>query len=499
MKNKIIKNIATSFCILIITLLMSEVLYRYDIGRQNINILMSLAIFLIAAITDGYIYGICSAVIGVFVYDFFITSPRFGFSFTVGIPITLITMLFVVFVSSTIATKMKEQSEHAKEQRELAELLYSINRKLLSSRDLDTIARYAMEYLKNELSCSVAFFEDIQTEGKLNPYFRHAKDDVGIEFFANDKVYSIVRTVDREQKPLEYKEYGCFYPISIQNMNYGVFAFSSKGMELNSKQKLFLSLIVEQTAQALRIYYMTVEQHEAEVMVEAEKVKNSFLRSISHDLRTPLTGIIGSSSTLLEEWDELPTEVCLKLVKGIQNDSQWLLNMIENILSITKVQKDGMVIEKTEEIAEEVIEAAVSTFYKRFPGAQITVKQSKHIIIVPMDIMLISQVLINILENTQKHAKGQRSEVVIEVREMEDFASFIISDNGPGIDVRILPTLFHFPMTSKEPCRDSTRGLGIGLSICKTIINAHGGEIYADNRPEGGAQFMFTLPRCKDA
>ncbi len=498
LKNKRIKDFVISFGILVVTLLICEVLYRFDIGYQNINIVMSMAIFMIAAITDGYIYGVFSAVIGVFAYDFFISSPRFAFSFTSGVPITLIIMLLVVFASSTITTMIKEQAEHAKEQRELAQLLYSVNRKLLSTRDVDTIARYSMEYLKDELMHSVAFFEDIQPEEKRNPYFRHAKNDVGIEHFCSDEIYALVRIVDRHRKSLVDKEYGFFYPISTQNINYGVFAFSCQEKDLNLKQKMFLSLIAEQTAQALRMHRLTVEQQESEILMEAEKVENNFLRSISHDLRTPLTGIIGSSSTLLEEGEKLPADVCLKLINGIHNDSQWLLNMIENILTITKVEKDGMVIDKVEEVAEEVVEGAVSTFRKRFPNAQITVKQSDEIIVVPMDVMLISQVINNLLENTQKHAKGQKSDVVIEVKEMEDFVSFIIADNGPGIDERILPALFHFSVTTKEPCRDSTRGLGIGLSICKTIISAHGGEIYADNRPEGGAQIMFTLPLCKE-
>ncbi|MBU5310420.1 hypothetical protein KQI38_00115 [Tissierella carlieri] len=214
-------------------------------------------------------------------------------------------------------------------------------------------------------------------------------------------------------------------------------------------------------------------------------------------MRTPLTGIIGASSTLLEEGNKIPYEVQTKLIEGIQNDSQWLLNMIENILSITKVQKNDMVIDKSEEIVEEVIEGTVSTFRKRFPNAKIIVNQPESVILLPIDIMLISQVLINLLENTQKHAQGQRSDVVIEVKEMGDFVSFIIADNGPGIDPKILPMLFNFTVTSENPYKDSTRDLGIGLSICKTIIRAHGGEIYANNRPEGGAQFMFTIPLCK--
>lgn len=498
MNKKRAKNIIFSLCILCGTLLICEVLYRHNLGHQNINIVMAMAIFIITAITEGYIYGVSSAIIGVFLYDFLITSPRFGFSFTVNFPVTLIILLLVVFTSSIITTSIKAQAEHARQKCQHAELLYSINRKLLSTRDLDTIIRYSMEYLKDELMHSVAFFEDMKPKGKLIPYFMHIKDDVDIEYFTREEIFCLVRLAADKQEALADNGYGYFLPIITQNITYGVFAFSFEEKDLDKKQKMFLELIAEQTAQALRMYHLMAEQQEIKVMMETEKVKNSFLRSISHDLRTPLTGIIGASSTLLEEGDKVPYEVRTKLIEGMQNDSQWLLNMIENILSITKVQNNDMVIDKSEEIVEEVIEGAVLTFRKRFPNTKITVNQPENVILLPLDMMLISQVLTNILENTQRHAKGQRSDVVIEVKEEGDFVSFSVTDTGPGIDPKILPKLFDFTVTPESLYKDSKRNLGIGLSICKTIIKAHGGEIYANNRLEGGARFTFTIPLCKE-
>ncbi len=497
MYRKRVKNITFSLGVLGSTLLICEVLYRYGFGNQNINIVMSMAIFIITAVTDGYFYGVLSAVIGVFAFDFLITPPRFGFSFTVEFPVTLIILLLVAITSSTIITRIKTQAAQARQKRQHAELLYSINRRLLSTRDLDTIAKYSVDYLKDELMRSVALFIDIESKGRLKPYFGYVKEDVDLEYFMNDKIFDLVRWTANEQKAKDDKDNGYFLPIITQNVTYGVFAFSFGGNDLDKKQRMFLELITDQTAQALKMYRLMEEQQEIKVMIEAEKVKNSFLRSVSHDLRTPLTGIIGASSTLLEEGDRIPYEIQTKLIEGIHNDSQWLLNMIKNILFITKLQKNDMMIGKSEEIVEEVIEEAVLTFRKRFPSAKITVKQPEEIILLPMDVMLISQVLINILENTQKHAKDQKSDVAIEVKEIDDFVGFIITDTGPGIDPKILPLLFNFTITSEEnPYSDSMRDLGIGLSICKTIIKAHGGKIYASNRPEGGAQFIFTIPLC---
>ncbi len=492
MSKKRVKNTIFSFCILCSTLLICEVLYQYDMGYQDINIIMSLAIFIITAVTDGYIYGLFSAFVGILTYDYLITSPRFGFSFTRYFPVTLIILLLVVFVSSTITNKIKRQAEAARIACNQTELLYSINRKLLSTRDVQTIARYSMDYLKNELNHSVAFFEHIPPEGKLIPYFSYVKDDADITYFTKEKTYSLVRLAASSQVILEDKEYGCFFPVSVQHTIYGVFVLSFAESDLYKKKKKFINLVVDQTAHALRVYHLSAEQQEAKVLIETEKIKNNFLRSISHDLRTPLTGIIGSSATLLEEENEISLDMRRKLTEGIHNDSRWLLNMIENILSITRVRQNNMLIEKVDEIVEEVIAEAVSTFQKRFPDVNISVIHPDRMIIIPIDVILISQVLNNLLENTQRHAGGKKSDVNIEVREAENMVSFIISDTGPGVEQNILSMLYNDDEAKAD--NDCTSNQGIGLSICKSIIHAHGGTIYGENRPEGGAQIMFTLP-----
>lgn len=498
MKNKKVRNIFFSIGILCCSLLICEALYRYDLGRQNINIIMSMAIFIITAVTDGYIYGLVAAVIGVFTYDFLITSPRFGFSFTLDFPVTLIILLLVAVTSSTITNRIKKQAKEAKKKRQHAELLYSINKKLLSTRDLDTIVRYSMEYLRDVFNHSIAFFADIKPSEELNPYFSHVKDDVSVDYFTKEETYRLVRFVADKQEAVDDENYGYFFPVVTQNTTYGVLSFSFHEKDLNKKQKNFLVLLADQMAQALRMYHLMVEQQEVKVMIETEKIKNNFLRSISHDLRTPLTGIMGASSTLLEEGDRIPYIERNKLVERIQSDSQWLLNMIENILTITKVQQNNMVIDKTEELVEEIIEGAVSTFRKRFPKAKVTIHLPEKMILLPVDMMLVSQVILNILENSQRHAEGQRSDVEIDVKELENYVRFTITDTGPGIDSKVLPLLFNNTITSDNPCKDATRNLGIGLSICNTIIKAHGGEISASNRKEGGAQFMFTIPLSKE-
>lgn len=491
---RITKNIVFTTCIMWGTLIFCEALYRNDFGDQNINILMAMAIFIITAVTEEYVYGVIASVVGVFGYDYLITMPRYGFSFTVDFPVTLLFLLLVVFTSSIITRRIKDRAREASEKHKHAELLYSINRKLLSSRDLDTIINSSMEYLRNELGYSVAFFTNEIPHENNNPYFIYVKGDVREIYFKRPETFEIVNQVIETQAEFQDKDYGEFIPVIVQGTCYGVFAFSYDEKDIDKKEKMFLEIIIEQTGQALRVYCLMIEQQEVRLMIETEKTKNSFLRSVSHDLRTPLTSIIGASATLLEERDEIPRDLQVKLVEGIHSDADWLLNMIESILSITKVQQNNMMIEKTEEIVEEIVEGAVLTFHKRFPEANITVDQPQNTVLVPIDMMLISQVMNNLLENTQRHAKGYKADVNIRIEEYNDSVRFIISDTGPGIDSKIYPKLFDFMVTSNNLYEDSTRNLGIGLSICKTIIEAHGGEISAQNRPEGGAEFAFALP-----
>ena len=230
------------------------------------------------------------------------------------------------------------------------------------------------------------------------------------------------------------------------------------------------------------------------VIAETEKVHNSFLRGISHDLRTPLTSIIGASSTYLENYTELPQATRIQLVEDIQTDSQWLLSMVENILSITKIYQRNMEIKKTEEAAEEIVGEAVALFRKRYPKADITIEQSSDLLLVPMDALLVTQIINNLLDNTQRHTGNGETKVTIEMKENSGFAEFSVSDTGPGIDPDVLPELFEIRLARRGHEEDSSRGIGIGLSLCKTIIDAYGGRIEARNLPERGAKITFTLP-----
>lgn len=226
---------------------------------------------------------------------------------------------------------------------------------------------------------------------------------------------------------------------------------------------------------------------------EREKMRANLLRAVSHDLRTPLTSIYGSCSAIIENYDRLSPERQRKLLGEIREDAEWLIQMVENLLSVTRIGGGRVNIIKTPTVLEELIDAVLVKFQKRYPGQPVEVVIPDEFVSIPMDTMLIEQVLINLLENAVQHAEGMSS-LQLSVTVSGGRAVFEVADDGCGIRRELLGDLFRGYLEKKETPSDGRRdNSGIGLSVCAAIVKAHGGEIYARNRKTGGAVFGFAL------
>ena len=236
--------------------------------------------------------------------------------------------------------------------------------------------------------------------------------------------------------------------------------------------------------------HMTIQ---SEMIAEREKMRANLLRAISHDLRTPLTGIIGNSSLFLESQNDLSSTEQRTIMTNIYEDSNWLLNMVENLLSVTRIQGDSLSINTTEEPVEEVVGEALEKLKKRYPDAAIRVKIPEEFLMIPMDAVLIEQVTINLLENAIVHS-GSILPIDFIVEDHPEHVSFIVRDYGKGLSEEKLQNLFETGTYNNSQSSDSRKGMGIGLSICKTIITAHHGTLSGRNHADG-AEFCFTLPK----
>lgn len=232
--------------------------------------------------------------------------------------------------------------------------------------------------------------------------------------------------------------------------------------------------------------------------IEREKIRANLLRSVSHDLRTPLTTIIGAASAVLENGDMFTEEKRKELLSGIVDEATWLVRMVENLLSITKINSETAKIATRDEVAEEIIDEAVRKFKTRFPGMSVKVSIPEEVLIAPMDAILIEQVLINLMENAASHGKTT-TRIDVSLSRSGKNVCFSVSDNGSGIPAEFLDCIFKdTAMYRTQSPGDATKNMGIGLSVCSSIVRSHGGTISAKNRPTGGAAFRFTLPMKED-
>ena len=258
-----------------------------------------------------------------------------------------------------------------------------------------------------------------------------------------------------------------------------------------------------QAAQLLRLFaaqwtlveenlLLARERNRAALEAEAERLRSNLLRAISHDLRTPLTSISGAAGVLVENGEALSSEDRSQLSGDIRDNAQWLIRMVENLLSVTRITQGPAAIRKAPEMAEEVLAEAAGQIRRRFPNQALSVKAPAELLMVPMDATLIEQTLINLMENAIYHSESTQP-IQVELSQVGTDAVFTVRDHGKGIAPERLGRLFEGGPAAAGS-GDSRRGMGLGLSICASIVKAHGGQISGENLPEGGALFRFTLP-----
>ena len=234
------------------------------------------------------------------------------------------------------------------------------------------------------------------------------------------------------------------------------------------------------------------KQEQLRMESETEKMRATLLRAVSHDLRTPLTSIYGACSTVIENYDSLEKEQKLKLLGEACSDAQWLNRMVENLLSVTRFDGGQVAVQKTPTVLDELIDTVLVRFQKRYPKVPVTTYLPGSFIVIPMDSMLISQVLTNLLENAAVHAEGM-TQLTLRVFTLGSRAVFEVSDNGCGIPKERLRTLFTGVLPADAAADSGKHGMGIGLSVCAAIVKAHGGEIQAESKVGEGTSIRFWL------
>jgi len=446
------------------------------------------AVMVISRYTGKYRYGVVSSFICSVLVLFFFGPSRHNIASYVS---ALALMLSATFITGAMTLNLRKQMKRALDGENHSAMINNINQRLLKASGLETI--YA--------SIARCFYEFsgrpvvLYTQNENSEISARLSIPDGLMYFSGE--LAAAKEVFETKKPVGAGTGDCsfssFYylPLVHDGCVYAAAAvLYGSGLPPGEIPFEVLALIAAQASMAIQRQALIDEQQVIILEREKERMRSSFLSAISHDLRSPLTGITSACSALKHSGDSIDNTSRLQLIDDIEEEAGWLLRMVENLLSVTRVDDGSAQLIKTLEPVEEIIVEAVSRIQKRFPGLAINVSLPDEIIMLPVDATLIVQVLINLIENAARHAAGN-DRIDIMAREEGKCIAFIVRDYGQGINESARKELFS--VTSRKS-GSSAQGLGIGLSICRSVVIAHGGTIEGYNHEEGGAEFRFTLP-----
>lgn len=470
-------------------------LRAFNIPETNIAIVYMLAVILTTLLVPGYVFGFFASIVSAFAFNYLFTEPYFTFSANApSYIITFIIMTITAFTSSSLASHAKISAQQAREREMEAKALYALTNLLTDAVDMSDIAAVAVESISNVICEKIGFlcFDNsgmpectfLQQISPTKQIRRKVSDPKAI-------LHSIEGLRTGSVKGVEFHD----WPIYGQDTTLGLLRIPRKQAEILTKSQMrLLRSMIETVALAMDRFRSAQEQIQSREETLQERYRSNLLRSISHDLRTPLAGILGATEMLRNMTDK--KDCRYTIAEGIEKDAHWLFSLVENVLSLTRLQDGKLIINKQSEVVEEVLGEAVSYMARRYPGYAIEAHAPCELLLVPMDAKLINQVLINLIENAINHtAPNGNISISVERNDSLHYAIFTVRDTGCGISSADLPHVFQMFYTAHSRHADSKLGIGLGLAICKSIVNAHGGEIYAQNRTEPrGAEFIFMLP-----
>lgn len=466
-------------------------IFRYaGFPETNIVVIYIFAILLVARFTKGYLYGIVASVIGIACFNYFFTRPYH--TLRVDDPsylITFVVMLITALMTSALTSREKWMRQEATRKGRESQILYHLSNQLSDASEIDEVIKIAVEsfssFMESNIGCMYVGdqvehfyyqqFGDKQLQRELPSLDQYATD------FENLKQDYLMIEQSRW-----YPVYGHGKPLAFLVVDELV-----KESFLIKNSELFHTML-ENLALAIERIEITLERMRVQQNMQREMERANLLRAISHDLRTPLSGIMGTAEMLMDMTEQ--TDGRQKLLHEIYQDADWLKSLVENILSMTRIQDGKITLHKEMEALEEIIASAVMHVEKNHTNREIGVDIPEDFQLVPVDAKLIEQVITNLLENAIKHTKMEEA-ITIAVEYTAQEALVTVFDEGEGIAKEDEGNLFQIFYTSKVRAADVKKGIGLGLTICKTVVEAHGGTILGRNRKDGkGAEFQFTLP-----
>ena len=489
-------NLAKTALILAVCTGVGFLFSSIGLAITNVVLIYILGVMGVALTTTGYVYSLLSSLLSVLVFNFFFTEPFYSLRSSPDYLATFAVMFTAALLSSSLTSRIKAQSIQTANKAYQTEVLLSTSQLLQKVDDRRAILEVVQRQLSRLLEHSVLCYDsDLDA-----PALCAIEQDGGFEGIDLAGERHVARWVRENAKHAGrttrmFPEVKCLYmAVRSEGRVWAVIGIrADNSPPIDEYRKNLMISILDECALAVEKDHMTREKQRMEENARQESLRANLLRSISHDLRTPLTSIFGNAAILVENQGRLSDESLKRLYTSIHDDAIWLNGLVENLLTITRTENGTMKLNPQTELVADTVEEALRHIDREAAHKQITTDLPEEMLLARMDAGLIVQVLVNLLNNAVKYTpEGAR--IIVGVRRQADTALIWVEDDGQGVPPGDESRVFDMFYTGVKRSPDSRRGIGLGLALCKSIVQAHGGEIGLENIESHGAKFWFTLP-----
>ncbi len=495
------KRIAPSWKDLLITVLILAVatgigilIWKCGLSDANIIMVYILGVLLTTFFTKSYVCSVIGSLVSVLIFNLLFVEPRQSFGVENDVTyFTLAIMLIASLITGTLAKRLQNNAKQSAQSAYRTKVLFDTNQLLQKEQsDIDALNIVASQ-LNRLLDRDVVAYPVKDGQLSSGQIFTSSpeKENKFVDFECVSKWLAKQRN-ETEHSPLIAEEQ-IHFAVNIGGKIYGVVGVFIGNKPLDTLENSILQSIIGECALAIDNIRNAEEKKTADVLAKQEQLRANLLRTISHDLRTPLTAISGNADYLLMSYDKLDDETRTQVFVDIYDEAIWLTNLVENLLSITRIEGDNVNLNLNCELVDEIIEEAISRTRHRCKKHIVTSNLQDKLLVVKVNARLIVQVIINLIDNVIKYTPAG-TRITISAQANENMVEFSVSDDGQGVADQLKERVFDMFYTGDKTSVDSHRSLGLGLALCKSIVNAHGGQIrLSDNKPRGSV-FSFTVP-----
>ena len=472
----------------------------YHLGFTNANIIMVyiLGVLLTSIATSRRIYSLVSSIASVFIFNYLFTLPRFSLTaYETGYPVTFVVMFLTAYITGTFAIRYKEQAGQSAKIAYRTKILFDTDQMLSRASGREEIMNAAAQQIVKLLGRNIVVFA--AEDGALGEPQLFPAHESGDTRFDPDRELQIARWVLKNNHSagattdtLSDARY-LYLALRVGERVYGVVGVEAQGSPLDASEHGILLSILGECALALENEKNAREKEAAAILAESEQLRANLLRTISHDLRTPLTTISGNASNLLSNGKSFDEATKRQLYSDIYDDAMWLISLVENLLSATRIEEGRMTLRTSTELLSDIVDEALRHIRRKASDHPLTTVYADDLLLVRADARLVVQVIANIVDNAVKYTPpGSRIEIAT-ARE-GDMAKVCVRDTGNGIPNAEKAKIFDKFYCGESKIADNRRSLGLGLYLCRAIVEAHGGAIRVEDNMPHGSIFSFTLP-----